>query len=145
MATNTLIQSLNAGDTLPSNRRQVETFRAGAAITAGDAVAFDLSQTEVGDKFLFVKQLDSADTKANSFVGIALTSAAAAGEKVEVVISGPAEASVATGVAQGDALEASAVKGRLALYANTSVSAIAGVAAAAESSNKALVIVKKQF
>ena len=145
MATSTLLQSLNKGDTYPSNRRQVETFIASGTIAAGDAVAFDLAQADDGDKFLYVVRLDSADTKANCFVGIALGFVGTSGDKLEVVVSGPAVANVATGVAQGNALEASATGGRLAAYANTSVSAIAAVAGAAEAANKALVIVKKQF
>ncbi len=144
MATSTLLQSLNAGDSFPSHRQQKETFLAGGDINAGDAVAFDISQTETADKVLYVVQLDSANTKANCFVGIA-ENAGKSGEKVHVVISGPVEANVATGVAEGEALEATATAGRLDTYANTSVAAIAAVAIAAEAANKALVIVKKQF
>ena len=144
MATSTLLQSLNAGDSVSSHRRQTETFIAAGDITAGDAVAFDFSQTETADKVLYVVRLDSASSTANCFVGIANWSGAA-GDKVEVTLAGHAEANVATGVAQGNALEASATGGRLAAYANTSISAIAAVAASAESANRALVIVKKQF
>ena len=70
MATSTLIQYLQAGeagDTM--NRGQVETFLTAGTITAGDAVALDLSQTGA-NKALFVVE---APANANAIViGVAL-------------------------------------------------------------------------
>lgn len=131
MATSSLIQYLDstdaAGTTLgltPSNRRIEETFIASAAITAGQWVALDLTVAlSDGDKSLKVAPADGngsagagppAITSLNSIVvGVALT-AAAAGEKVEVVTRGMCEASVTesgSGINIGDALQISNTAG----------------------------------
>lgn len=131
MATSTLIQYLetagqSAGqlDTtgLPSaavgtaamDRRQVETFFAVGAIAAGAFVSLDAAQAEDGNKAVFVKPADSADTTASCCVGVALSSATAANQKVEVCIRGVCEANVAGAAAQGDVLSHSAVGGQAA-------------------------------
>lgn len=144
MSTSTLVQYLEAGVGAVSNRRETETFIASETIAAKDALALDFSKTDDGDKVLFVKQLDSANAAASCFVGVALNGGAA-GSKIEAVIKGPVEANVAGTTAQGNALEASATKGQLAPYANTSVAVIAGIATEADTANVATVVVKKQF
>ncbi len=131
MATSTLIQFLNPGETSDtSNRSQVETFLAGGTIASGDAVAFDLSKTGA-DKVLYVVEATGA-TKA-LIVGIALNEAVAGG-KVNVVVSGyVASADVATGVTAGAQLSGSATAGRLGLASGASVflsGAITGTGAA---------------
>ncbi len=128
MATSSLIQYLEAtdaaGTTLgltPSNRRVEETFIASSAITVGQWVALDLTTTlSDGDKSLKVAPADgnggsgTGITSLNSVVvGVALT-AAAAGDKVEVVTRGMCEASVSesgSGINVGDALQISNTAG----------------------------------
>jgi len=105
MATSTLVQFLSsgeAGDT--SNRRQVETFLAGGAIAAGDWVALDNSKTGA-DRCLYVVEAAGVATKGNAAaMGVALA-AAAADERVDVVVAGyVASASVAAATVAGDAL-----------------------------------------
>ena len=74
MATNTLLQSLNdstnqatAGS---SNRRQVETFIASAAIDQGDAVSLDASKTDDSDKALYVLKVDTDAATSKCFVAV---------------------------------------------------------------------------
>ena len=85
MATNTLLQSLNDSANQAtidsSNRRQVETYLASAAIAAGDAVCFDASKTNASDKALYVLKASTNAQTSKCFVGIALEAAAAAGEQ----------------------------------------------------------------
>jgi len=143
MATNTLIQSLNAGSAFPSNRRQVETFLAGEALTAGDAVAFDFSQTEDADKVLFVKAAGTA-ADIRHFVGVALEDAAAGG-KVNCVISGPVTCNVAAGTAADAGLGIGGTPGELLTYVNASVNPIVARTVGAEAGGSALVVVIRQF
>jgi len=90
MATSTLIQFLNAGQTADTmNRRQVETFIANGAIAAGDWVQLDNSKTDA-DRTLFVKEA-AATADGNALVIGVATEAAAAGDQVRVVVSGYAE------------------------------------------------------
>lgn len=142
MATQTLVQSLNSGEYVVMNRRQEETFLAGDTIAAGDAVAFDFSQTEDSDKMLFVVPADAATAPA--FVGVAIGDAAT-GEKVNVVISGMVEANVAGGTAANASVEPSATAGELATYVAGSTAPISAITASAEAAGKAMVVVKKQF
>jgi hypothetical protein len=144
MATNTLIQYLDTGSSDVSNRREVETFIANGDITAADALCFDFAAVDVDKRALLVKRLDSAAAANTCFVGVALNDAKA-GEKVDVVIKGLALANVVGTTVQGSTLEASATKGQLGLYVNTSLAPIAGVATEADTANKAWIIVKKQF
>jgi len=100
-----------------SDRRQIETFIAGAAITAGDWVVFDTSATDAG-RVLTV--LQSPATAGNSLaVGVAITSATVAGQTVDVVVDGYVEgANVISGVASGVSLTTSGVTaGRALAYA----------------------------
>jgi hypothetical protein len=121
MATSTLIQFLSSGEAAPGgpNRTQVETFIAGGTITAGDAVALDLSKTGA-DKALYVVE---APANAGAIVvGIALNSAVAEGD-VAVAITGYVNvADVETGVAAGQALYVGATAGRLAAFKNAATS-----------------------
>ncbi|CAB5223716.1 hypothetical protein UFOVP390_5 [uncultured Caudovirales phage] len=83
-----------------SDRRQIETFIAGAAITAGDWVQFDTSATDAG-RVLTVIQAGAGFAAGNPLVcGVALTAATVAGQTVDVVVAGYAElANVAAAVA----------------------------------------------
>ena len=103
MATSTLIQFLEPGEgASTSNRSQTETFLAAGTITAGDWVAFDLSQTGA-DKCLHVIQ-SAAGAVGGTVCGVALQSAVA-GDKIDVCIGGfCAVAAVTNGVAAGSAL-----------------------------------------
>lgn len=143
MATNTNLQSLNAGDSFPSNRRQYETFLAGEAIAIGDAVALDFAQASDADKALYVKKAGTA-AKIRHFVGVAVE-AAASGDKVRCVISGIVSCKVAAGSAADTSLEISGTGGELVTYANTSVNPIAVRTISAEAAGSALVVVLKQF
>jgi hypothetical protein len=155
MATNTTIQYLEntAKDELgatvsiktASDRRQIETFIAGAAITAGDWVMFDTSATDAG-RVLTVIQATFAATGQPLTVGVALNSATAAGQKVDVVVAGYVEnANVATAVTVGQALSISAVNGRGSAAAATAVAPFCGVALEGAASNLCDVWVIKQF
>ncbi len=99
MATSTLIQLLEAGEAGDtSNRRQTETFLAGGAITAGDWVALDTTQTGA-DRMLFVIEAVGGATGTGLVVGVA-TQTVIAGDRVKVVVQGYVEgASVANAVA----------------------------------------------
>ena len=114
MATNTLIQKLYASDESgvgedsgsQSNRRQVETFIAKAAIALGAPVGFDF--TGPPSSGVLVGKVIETNTGAAatvSCVGVALN-AAAAGERVDVCISGVCEARLAASLSAGDRLKA---------------------------------------
>ncbi len=153
MATSTLIQFISAGEAASvSNRRQIETFLAGGTIAAGDWVAFDLSQTGA-DKVLYAVQ---SPASAGSPIGIGVAlAAAAAGDKVDVVVDGYAgTANVASGTAAGSAIMLSGTAGRAAAAtyvadgsggAADALPAICGVALTLAAANVAEVWVYKQF
>lgn len=124
MATSTLIQSLDTKDSAgvavgatPANRRQLETFFAGAAIAAGDWVSFDTTKTGATRVVTVIKTAATAG-QAN-VVGVALRSAAT-GDKVDVVVSGYVEgAAVVSGVLKGESVTTSGVTaGRTLKYAS---------------------------
>ena len=141
MATSTLIQSLNAGDSFPSNRRCVETFLAGATIAAGDFVAFDLSQTNDADKTLYVVPCNSAAAATKLCVGVAESVDAKTG-RVTVVLAGfAAGAKVNAAVVAGDSLDADATAGQAAGSAHEGIAYAVTNAAG----GKADVIVKRRF
>ena len=106
MATNTLLQYLQADDGdgvaltgSPSHRRQVERFIASAAIAEGDAVSFDTSKAADSQKTLYVVSASTGASTSKCFIGIALDAATAAGDEINVVISGLAIANIASGYA----------------------------------------------
>ena len=103
------------------NRRQIETFIAGAAIAANDLVALDFSKTSDGEIAITVVKADSGSTDSIAVVGFALNAAAAsAGETVDVTIAGlHKSANVAGAVAKGDRLSISAVAGQADTYVNS--------------------------
>lgn len=129
-----------------SDRRQIETFLAGAAITAGDWVMFDTTATDAG-RVLTVIQATFASTGQPLTVGVALTAATVAGQTVDVVVAGYAEnANVADAVTTGQALSISAVNGRGSAAAATALAPFCGVALEDGSvGNQADVWVIKQF
>lgn len=96
-----------------SARQVLEVFRAGEAITAGDAVCFDFSQSTIAQMFGVVKKLDSGGANTSVFCGIAAESAAS-GAFVKVVVEGLApDANVDGATAKGDYLILSSTAGRL--------------------------------
>lgn len=157
---NTLLQRLDsAADTTgssvyASNRHVEEVFLASEAITVGDVVCLDLSQTADPDKLLFVKKGTDIGTAAATglLVGVAIATVAS-GENVRVLCRGIISANVATGVAAGNRLVGSATGGRLEAQvdvvesgaATVPVVPIFGYAVGAEAGNLALVYVFPQF
>ena len=131
MSSSTLIQKLDkvtdplVAGTVGStdgtmDRSQTEWFIAGAAISSGDWVAFDATQTAISDRVLVVLPCANVALGNALTVGVAL-SAAALGARVQVCISGVcSKAKVVAGVAAAGV--------PLAIVANT-VSAEANVAA----------------
>jgi len=85
-----------------SSRRQVETFLAGAAITAGEWVVLDTSKTADLQCIYVIKA--PASSVSAAVMGVALSSVAS-GARVDVVVRGyAASATVNTSTAQGNAL-----------------------------------------
>jgi len=156
MATSTNIQYLNSsgvnelGATVAvgagtSNRRQVETFIAGGAITSGDWVMFETTTATGSARVLTVIQATLAATGRPLTVGVAIQTVAS-GETVDVVVAGYVEgANVATAVTVGQALSISAVNGRGSAAAATALAPFCGVALEGAASNLCDVWVIKQF
>lgn len=140
-----MIQFIDTGtgaDT--ADKRVIKTFIAGAAITALDWVQLDTSKTD-SDRVLYAIQAASGTATGNGLVvGVALDAAAAAGDKIRVVVRGYVEgANVATAVnAAGLSVVVDATAGRaeLAVLGDHNVAPI-GVTLEASSSNKADVYV----
>jgi hypothetical protein len=155
MATSTNIQYLVAtakdefGATVQigastSDRRQIETFLAGAAITAGDWVQFDTSATGA-TRVLTVIQATNVALGNPLTVGVALTSATVAGQTVDVVVAGYVEsANVDGAVVAGSPLTVDTTAGRAHVAVTGDIS-VCGVALAADVANVAPVWVYKQF
>tara|TARA_Y100000034_G_scaffold133869_1_gene200726 strand:- start:866 stop:1342 length:477 start_codon:yes stop_codon:yes gene_type:complete len=119
MATSTLIQFLDSSTGVTaatSNRRQVETFLAGGAITAGDWVFFDVSQTGA-DRVLYIVQSPASGAipvQSGMAIGVALDSGVA-GDKIDVVVGGyHAAANCDAGIAIGATVTQGTVAGRCA-------------------------------
>ena len=148
MATSTLVQFLAAGEaSSTSDRRQVETFLAGGAITAGHLVGMDLTKTDA-DKALYVTQAAGVATVGSkNVVGVALASAAA-GERVDVVVAGYVDSAYVDGAtAAGSALIGPiGTAGQAAIEApGTTTGAVLGVALAADTANFAPIFLFKRF
>ena len=155
MATSTLLQYLQADDGdgvaltgSPSHRRQVERFIASAAIAEGDAVSFDTSKSADSQKTLYVVSASTGAITSKCFIGVALETAAA-GDEINVVISGLAIANVAAGNAASAGVPLMiSTGGDFVDYSAGSVlqnAAISCEALAATTAGKASVIVFKQF
>lgn len=144
MATSTLIQYLETSQVSglgvssaigPStmDRSQTETFLSGAAITAGDWVAFDTTQSGA-NRVLYVKQaaaVAGAGSAGNPLVvGVALNTTTVVGEKVQVVVSGYcARANVDAAVVAGSPLCGPfTTAGRADINVAASVAGLCGVA-----------------
>jgi hypothetical protein len=166
MATNTLIQKLDATALISnitgspgsytsvaipdvSNRRQVETFIAGATVVVGDWLMFDTSATGSA-RVLTVIQATNVLLGNPLVCGVCLGSAETdgsltAGSKINVVVAGYVEgANVDGAVVAGSPLVVDITAGR----AHTGVTgdiAFCGVALEADVANKAAVWVYKQF
>ena len=155
MATSTLVQFLDAGESADtSHRRQVETFFAAGSITAGDFVSLDVSQPGA-DKALFIVQAP-ATAGDGRVVGVATetaTGTAATPAQIRVVVSGyAAGVNVATGSGAGKPLAMSGTAGRatVAQYDPTAGSAqdmpdVFATALTTASGNIAEVMVHKRF
>lgn len=127
------------------NRRQIETFIAGGVIAANDLVALDFSATGDGTIGITVVKANSGSVDSIAALGFALSSAAAAGETVDVTIAGiHVSANVAT-VAKGDRLKISAVAGQADVYGNTDNVPVLAYALEADTANVASVFVIKQM
>jgi len=169
MATSTLIQKLDAtalttSTTVPggyqvvstpdvSNRRQVETFIAGATVVAGDWLQFDTSKSSGPEKVLTVIQASANGLGNPLVVGVCLgsaetTGALTVGSKVNVIVGGLAEkANVANAVAAaGVALTVEAAgAGQAVAIGAADVGPACGVTLSAPVANVAQVWVYKQF
>ena len=168
MATSTLIQRLEstalvASTTVPgsytsvetpdvSNRRQVETFIAGATVTVGDWLEFDTSATGAA-RVATVVQASANGSQNPLVVGVCLGSAESsgaltAGSKINVVVAGYMETANVTAGAAGVPLGVSATAGRAQatiLPAAVGSGPACGVSLAASVANVAPVWVYKQF
>lgn len=148
MATSTLIQFLAEGEqAATSHRRQIETFIASAAITAGAWVQFDTGATDA-DRVLKVTNDTNLFVNGNPLIaGVALDTVAT-GEQVRVVVAGYAEgASVANAVAAaGVALVVdNTLAGQAVAIAATDTAPACGVSLEAAAGNTADVWVFKRF
>lgn len=155
MATSTLIQFLGDGITSPTgagadtmNRRQVETFISGGALTVGDWVELDASKAGA-DAALFAKECAGVGTKGNAAAfGVTLDAAAGAGERVRIVIAGYVEkANVAGATVAGSALIGPiGTAGRAEIEVpGTTTGSVCGIALAADATNIAPVFVIKKY
>ena len=168
MATSTLIQKLDGTALVPSssppgsysvvatpdvsNRRQVETFLAGATVALGDWVAWDTTKTGA-ERALFVVPAATAALGNPLVVGVVLSSAEStgaltAGSKINVVISGYCEgAKVDNAVAAaGVALVVDATGAGIAnAFAAADTASACGVSLEAAAAGRCDVIVYKQF
>ena len=158
MATSTLIQYLDTtaedefGNVVSvdkaSHRRQIETFLSGGAITAGDIVAFDTAASGP-DRAVTVVQAGLVATGNPLAVGVALDSAAGAGEKVTVVVAGYAEdVNCTAGTIGAAGLPLSAGKtaaGEVDASAASDTAGCFGVSLEAKASNTVDMIVFKRF
>jgi hypothetical protein len=165
MATSTLIQRLDTtalvtSTTVPggyqtvttpdvSNRRQVETFIAGATVVPGDWLQFDTSKSGAA-RVLTVIQATNVALGNPLVVGVCLGSAETsgaltAGSKINVIVSGYAEkANVDGAVVAGSPLTVDSTAGRAHIAATGDIS-VCGVALDADTANVAPVWVYKQF
>ena len=158
MATQTLIQYLETsavtglGVSVPvgagtMNRSQTETFVAGGAISQGDWLALDTSQTGANKALFVVEAAGVAIVGQANVIGVALADAAA-GEKVPVCVAGYCpKASVAGAAVAGSALVGPiGVAGQAAIEVpGTTSGKLCGVALAADVANFAEVLVIKTF
>jgi len=145
MATSTLLNYLETGSSNEvMNRRQVETFIAGEAITANDFVALDFSQSSDADKALYVMKAGTASATTSMAVGVALATVAS-GAKVDVVVKGVCEANVAGDTAQGEFLIITATDGQAGKTIANSLLPEIACACEDDTANVATVIVIKQF
>jgi hypothetical protein len=147
MATSTLIQYLESATSEVSHRSEVETFLAGGAITAGDWVSLDTSQSGL-DRALYVTEAAAVATVGNAnVIGVALETVAA-GANVRVCTAGYcASASVAGATVAGSSLVGpTGVAGQAAIEVpGTTSGKVCGVGLGAAVANLAPVLVVKTF
>jgi len=148
MATSTLIQYLETtgADGVDiglgvSHRRQVETFISGEAIVAGDVVALDLvtAALTAGQRATQIRQA-STNAARTAVVGVALSAAAGAGEKVQVCIKGVCSANVLA-MSQGDVLTVTATAGSMDTIAAATAPQVAVALETAAAPGTAFVLV----
>ena len=153
MATDTILQYLDSKDSAgvafggkEMHRRQVETFLAGGAISAGDWVAIDATKTGA-ERVLFVTEAAAVANGNGLVIGVA-TKTVASGALVEFVVSGYAEgASVDNAVAgAGVALVVdNTAAGRAVAIVAGDLAPACGVSLEAAAGNLADVMVYKRF
>ena len=173
MATSTLIQRLDGTALVPSstvpggydvvttpdvsNRRQIETFIAGATVVAGDWLQFDTSASGALKVLTVIQAVNTVATGNPLVVGVCLGSAESdgsltKGSKINVIVSGyAAVAAVDDGsvTAAGQPLvldnTAGSAAGRAELQKAGALAPACGVTLSVPASNKAEVWVYKQF
>lgn len=150
MATTQIIQLLSpeaSGGTAGSmNRTQTETFIANGSITKGHFVAFDTGKTG-SDRVLYVIQSAGVATVGNSLtIGVALATAAA-GEKIDVCVSGYCAYAYVDGstVAGTPLCGPIGTAGQAGLAAAATTSPVIAVGLDADTANFAPVFVTKVF
>ncbi len=159
MASQNLLQRLDvAADTTgssanASDRRIEEVFIAAEAITLGDAVSLDMSQTADSDKALKVVKADTGTATDKLCIGVALASVSA-GDSLRVCIRGFCEANVAGATVAGDLLQIGSTAGQLAVrtvavdeggVATFDLYPIVAIASEEDTANIATVYVYPQF
>ena len=149
MATNTLLQSLNGSDnqatTGSSNRRQVETFLASAAIAVNDLVCLDLTKSSNSDIPLYITKANRSAAGTVVAIGFALN-AATAGDEVRVTIAGLHESANVAAISAGDRLIASdTVAGQAEAFTAAETVPVIAYACDDHTANVAPVIVIKQI
>ena len=152
MASSTLLQKLDGGSdfgSTTSNRRQTEIFLASETLLVGDAVSVDLSQTDDGDKGLYIRKAGTAAAD-RCFVGVVLRSVETDGtltaeSRIEVVTRGLITANVDGSTVAGSELVVSAVRGRLILAVAANLYPVAAISAEAHTANFAKVYVLSSF
>lgn len=148
MATSTLIQDLSStGITGVSNRVQKETFLAGATIAAGDigkVAMLDLTKTGV-DKLRYVKLATAKGDGQGLAVGV-IQNAAAAGERVTLIVAGYAPTVTSGGsVAAGAVLTASPTSHAAQILARVAGDKSAAFGVALETATSPACWIYKQF
>lgn len=126
----------------------VNTYISGAAVTAGDWVMLDVSETGEAIASTVIQAVDAVGTGIPLAVGVALETVAAAGLSIRVCVGGYVEeANVADAVnAAGRGLVVdNTANGRAVAIAATDIAPAVGVSLAAASSNVAPVYVFRRF
>lgn len=139
-----IIQKMDTGvGASVSSRSTVETFIAGAAVTAGEFVMLDTTKTTT-DRALYVKQCAAVALGNSLVIGVALETAAS-GAFVKVCVGGYcASANVDGAVVAGDPLVVDTTAGRAHVGVTGDI-AFCAVALEADTANVAAVYIFARF